>query len=162
MKKFLALILSILMMLSFAACSSDSGDEETEKKTSFAVGETADVDGAKYTVTDVEYSQGDEWDSPADGKEYVIVTLSIENGTDEDLSYNFLDWTMINSEGQEDSTAFSIIDSDTNLSSGDLKPGGSKTGTIVFEEPKDDASLKLLYYANVLVDDEPTFEVVIK
>ena len=53
MKKILALILSILMMLSFAACSSDSGDEEAEKKTSFAVGETADVDGAKYTVTDL-------------------------------------------------------------------------------------------------------------
>ena len=33
---------------------------------------------------------------------------------------------------------------------------------VVFEEPKGDESLKLLHYENVLLDDEPDFEVVIK
>ena len=163
MKKVLALLMSLLMVFACASCSSeDSGDGEAEKKTSFAVGETADIDGSKYTVTDVEYSQGDEWDTPAEGKEYVIVSISIENGRDEDLSYNVFDWAMINGEGQEDTESITIIDTDTNLGSGDLKPEGTKSGTIVFEEPKDTESLTLVYYENFLIDEEPAFEVVIK
>ena len=138
-----------------------SGEEE-EKKTSYTVGETADIDGVKYTVTDVQYSAGDDWNTPAEGNEYVIVTVNIENGSDEDVSYNFLDWTMVNSQGQEDSTSFTILDTDTNLGSGDLKAGGTKSGTIVFEEPKDDAPLKLLHYDVVLVDDEPDIEFTIR
>ena len=161
MKKVLAGVLVLMMVFAFVGCGSDESDEP-EKKTSFAVGETAEVDGAKFTVTDVQYSQGDDWDKPADGMEYVIVNISIENGSDEDLDYNLLDWQMINSQGQEESISFTIIDSDTNLGSGTLKPGGTKSGTLVFEEPKEDESLKLTYYSNVLIDDETEFEVVIK
>jgi len=161
MKKFLTIILTLVMVFSFAACGSDSSDE-AEKKTSFEVGETADMDGAKYTVTGVEYSQGNDWDSPAEGNEYVIVSITVENGTEEDLDYNSLDWQMINAQGQEDSQAFSIIDTDNSLGSGTLKAGGTKSGTVVFEEPKDDGALKLVHYENVLIDDEPEFDVTIR
>lgn len=160
MKKILVVMLAVAMVFAFAACGSDEPEEEV--KTEFAIGEVADVDGVKYTVTEVTYSQGDEWDSPAEGKEYVIVNVSIENTSEEDASYNTFDWTMVNAQGQEDETSFSIIDTDTNLGSGTLKPGGTKSGTMVFEEPKDDGALKLLYYANVMFDEEPAFEVTIR
>ena len=131
MKKLLVLAMSLLMIFALAGCGSDEGGEE-EKKTSFAIGETADINGVKYTVNDVQYSEGNDWSTPDEGKEFVIISVTIENGSEEDVSYNFLDWTMV------------------------------KTGTVVFEEPKGDESLKLLHYENVLLDDEPDFEVVIK
>ena len=161
MKKLLVLAMSLLMIFALAGCGSDEGGEE-EKKTSFAIGETADINGVKYTVNDVQYSEGNDWSTPEEGKEFVIISVTIENGSEEDVSYNFLDWTMVNSQGQEDDTSFSLVDTDTNIGSGDLTPGGTKTGTVVFEEPKGDESLKLLHYENVLLDDEPDFEVVIK
>ena len=69
---------------------------------------------------------------------------------------------MVNSQGQEDNEAFTIIDNDTALNSGDLAAGGSKTGTLVFEESKEESSLKLLYYSNMLFDESATFEIVVK
>lgn len=53
MKKLLVLAMSLLMIFALAGCGSDESGEE-EKKTSFAIGETADINGVKYTVNDVQ------------------------------------------------------------------------------------------------------------
>lgn len=170
-KKILLAVLFGFMIFGLTGCFSDTGSDNNDNKvqdlngnakTTFNVNETAVHEGVNYTVTNVEYSNGDEWDTPADGKQYVIVTIKIENKSESKISYNVYDWKMLNSQGQEDDEAFSTIDSDTNLSSGDLAVGGTKTGTIVFEEPKDETSLKLQYYSNSLFDENSTFEIVIK
>ena len=164
MKKILSGLMLFFVAISLTACSSTIGvtDINGNEKISFAVNETAVYENVYYTVTNVKYSNGDDWDTPASGNHYVIVTLKIENKSDSKISYNALDWHIINSLGQEDSEAFTTIDTDTNLSSGDLAPNGTKTGTLVFEQPKNDTSLKLLYYSNILFDEESTFEIVIK
>lgn len=82
-----------------------------------------------------------------------MVTLKIENKSEEDISYNTFDWKMENFKGQLSEEVFSIIDSDTSLDEGELKQGGSVKGTIVFEEPKKDNGLKLHYYGNILSDE---------
>ena len=137
-------------------------DTNGNKKTSFSINETAVFEDVHYTVTNVEYPNGSEYDTPADGKNYVIVTLKIENKKNEKISYNTYDWKMINSQGQEDDETFTTINNDTGLSSGDLAAGGTKTGTLVYEESKDESSLKLLYYSNSLFDENSTFEIVVK
>ena len=164
MKKFLISIFLAFLMIGLTGCSSSVGvtDLNGNEKTSFNVNETAVYEGEHYTITNVSYSNGDEWNVPASGNNYVIISLKIENKSDSKISYNSFDWQIINSQGQEDDEAFTTIDSDTNLGSGDLAPNGIKTGTLVFEEPKNETSLKLLYYSNVLFDEEPTFEIVIK
>lgn len=166
MKKFLTLLISILVLFGVTGCFSEEVDEVTEKngnaKNSFNVNETAVFNDVHYTVINVEYSNGDDWDKPAEGKQYVIVTLKIENKSDEKISYNVYDWTMLNSQGQEDESSFSTIDNDTNLSSGELISGGSKTGTIVFEEDKNDTSLKLLYYNDIFWNENHTIEFIIR
>lgn len=166
MKKIITAILSILIILGSTGCTENSSNKVTDlngdNKVVFNINETAVYEDVHYTVTNVEYSNGDDWDKPADGKNYVIVTVKIENKSGEKIAYNSLDWTMLNSEGQEDDETFSTIDSDTNLSSGDLAAGGSKTGTLVFEEKKDESSLKLLYYSDMFFDDEHTIEFIIK
>lgn len=167
MKKLLTIALSVFVLFGLTGCFSDTEsskvkDTQGNDKTSFSINETAIYDNVHYTVTNVEYSNGSEWDTPADGKNFVVVTIKIENKSDSKISYNTYDWKMINSQGQEDDEAFTTINNDTGLSSGDLAAGGTKTGTLVYEELKDETSLKLLYYANSLFDENSTFEIVIK
>lgn len=165
MKRFLLIVTCITILLSASGCSSEtitSTDISGNSKTTFNINETAVYEDVHYTVTNVQYSNGSEWDRPASGKQYVIVTVKIENKSTSKISYNAYDWKMVNSQGQEDDEAFSTIDNDTNLSSGDLAAGGSKTGTLVFEQAKDETSLKLLYYSNTLFDENSTFEIIVK
>lgn len=167
-KKILLAVLCGFMIFNLTGCFSDAEsnnkvqDSDGNAKTTFNINETATYEGVNYSVTDVKYSNGDDWNKPASGKQYVIVTIKIENNSDSKITYNVYDWTMVNSQGQEDNETFTIIDTDTNLGSGDLLAGGTKTGTIVFEEPKDETSLKLQYYSNSLFDENSTFEIVIK
>lgn len=167
MKKIFPILISVFMLFGLTGCFSeeDSGsvtDISGSAKTSFNINETAVYNDVYYTITNVEYSNGDDWDSPAEGKQYVIVTINIENKSEDKISYNTYDWTMLNSQGQEDEESFTIIDSDTNLGSGELIAGGSKTGTIVFEENKNESSLKLLYYSDIFWNENHTIEFVIK
>lgn len=168
MKKILGIIISFFVLIGITGCISDSEtnkvvtDTDGNSKTIFNLNETAIFDNVHYTVTNIEYSNGEEYDKPAEGKNYVIVTLKIENKSGSKISYNALDWKMLNSQGQEDDEAFTIINSDTSLNSGDLADGGTKTGTLVYEQSQNETSLKLLYYADLFWDEKATFEVIIK
>lgn len=168
MKKILTFIFGGLMLFNLTGCVSTTDTEsgatniDGNKQDSYNINETAIFNDVHYTVTNVEYSNGDEWDKPADGKNYVIVTIKVENKSDSKISYNAYDWTMVNSQGQEYEEVFTTIDSDTSLGSGELMSGGTKTGTIVFEQSKNESSLKLLYYANSLFDENAAFEFIVK
>src|SRR5690625_1412637 len=132
-------------------------EEETEEKTEFELGEKVELNDNIVEVVEVEKSTGDDFDKPKEGKEYVIVHVSIENNGDEDTSYNPYDFKMKNSNGQIEDPAFSIIDSDTALNSGELAPGGNVSGTMVFEQEIDDDQLQLIYEASFWSDKEIVF-----
>lgn len=114
-------------------------------KEEFAVGEKVQLEDNVLTVTKVEKSAGGEFDKPQDGHEYVVVTVLIENAGDENISYNPFDFKMSNSQGQIVDQAFTTIDTNTALQSGELAPGGKVTGTIAFEQPAGDPGLQLQY-----------------
>ncbi|MBT2692670.1 DUF4352 domain-containing protein [Bacillus sp. ISL-55] len=111
----------------------------------FAVGEKVQLDGNVLTVTKVDKSAGSDFDKPKDGHEYVVVTVEIENAGDENISYNPFDFKMANSQGQIVDQAFTTIDTNTALQSGELAPGGKVSGTIAFEQPAGDSGLQLQY-----------------
>ena len=183
MKKFISILLtivcSICCFISLTACSSDNStvtstqntttDNGTNKDNdttnndsipSFSKDETVIYKNVHYTVTNITYSNGEDYDTPDDGNKFIIVELKIENKSEKTISYNTWDWKIINSQGQIDGEAFTTIDSDTNLNSGDLAKNGSKTGTMVFEVPQNETSIKLYYYGNILSDD-PSFEIIL-
>lgn len=124
------------------------GGGETET-TEYNQGEVARLGDGAITVTKVTRSQGNEWDKPKSGKEYVIVTVTIENRGKDKLSYNPFDFKLQNSQGQQESMTFTTIDQDTALSSGELIAGGKVSGTIAFETTKGDKKLALIYNDNV-------------
>lgn len=171
--KIITIIVLIVSIISFvigisttnddskSSTSNEPKEEKTEAKKETTIGTPITHKGVYYTVTKVKHSSGDDWDTPQTGKEYVIVTVKIENKSSETVSYNEYDWKMENSNKQvEDCTYATFVENE--LSSGDLKPGGVKEGNLVFEEPKNDQELKLLYYDNSLFDENETFIVTLK
>ena len=131
-----------------AASAPETKDEAKEKepvKEVFAVGEKVQLGDNVLTVLKVEKSAGSEFDQPKGGHEYVIVTVEINNAGDENITYNPFDFKMANSQGQIVDQAFTTVDTDTALQSGELASGGKVTGTISFEQPAGDTGLQLHY-----------------
>ena len=112
-----------------------------------------------FTVTNVEKTRGSEYDTAKEGYEYVIVSIKIENKSEEKITYNPYDWKMENSNGQEEEITFTTTDSDTELSSGNLNAGGVVEGTLAFEQPQGDTGLKLNYYNNSVFDEDASFKI---
>lgn len=128
-------------------------DKEEEVKDEYAVGETIESDGMELTVTGVEKSQGGEYDNPKEGSEYVIVTVQYDNSSEKDLPYNPFDFKLLNGDGQKTDSTFTMDTQDTRLESGDLAPGGTVTGDLVFEAPAGDEGLYLIYTGNIFKTD---------
>ena len=170
----IAVVVIAIISVVFGGGSSDepssSGESKTkttkkedkkETKKEFSQGEIVNFKGVEYSITNVKKTTGEDYDNAKDGYEYVIVTIKIENKSDKKISYNPYDWKMENSKGQEEDNAFTIVDSDTSLNSGDLNPGGVVEGTIAYEEPQGDAGLKLNYFDNSLFDEDASFKIIL-
>lgn len=121
---------------------SDAKDEKTE----FKVGETASFDDKSIAVTDVQrnYDTGNEFAQPESGKEFVIVTVKINNNSDSTLDYNTYEFKMQDSNGVQQNEAFTAL-TEGKLNSGSLAAGGEVTGKLAYEVPQGDTGLKLLY-----------------
>lgn len=125
--------------------SSSIENKKESEKTQYNKGEEAILGNGAIIVTDVQISQGTQYDKPKSGKEFVIVNLTIENKGDKNLSYNPYYFKMQNSQGQQESMTFTTVNNDNSLQSGELIPGGKVSGTIAFEQPKGDTGLILIY-----------------
>jgi hypothetical protein len=141
-----------------AETSKDSKEEDiTEKE--FSVGDKVKLESNVLTVKEVKKSQGDEFDRPKEGYEYVILSVEIENDGDDRISYNPYDFEMSNSQGNITDITFTTIDTDTALSSGELAPGGKVSGTLAFEQPINDTKLQLLYTPSFWSDKTITINI---
>lgn len=160
------ILLSIILAIALVGCgteesSSEPEDEETtaadgteedgaekveaEEPKEYKIGDAVTHNDYELIVEGVEKSDGSEFEKPKDGHEFVIVKVTINNNGEEDISYNPFDFKLKNSQGQITEQGLITVDSDTSLSSGELAPGGSVTGTIPFEAPKDDPDLRLIF-----------------
>lgn len=124
---------------------SNALDNNKAETLEYNQGDAAKLGDGVIKVTKVEKSQGNDWNKPKSGKEFVIITVSIENKGSGKLSYNPYDFKLQNSQGQQESITFTTINSDTSLSSGELVAGGKVSGTIAFETTKGDKGLSLIY-----------------
>ena len=126
--------------------TTDNSGSSSEQKTEFAKGETVSFDSRELTVTDVkrDYQTGNEYLQPESGNEFVIVTVTLKNNSDSDMSYNTFDFKLQDSNGVQKDEDFSVL-SEGKLNSGSLAPGGTVTGKLGYQVTKDDAGLKLIY-----------------
>ena len=149
----IALVVLVVLLIGVigAGINQKDGDgvktSNEPKKEVYSIGEEAILGDGAITVTNVAKSQGSEYIKPKTGKEFVIVSVTIENKGDKNLSYNPFYFKMQNSQGQQESITFSasVDNNDTELNSGELIPGGKVSGTIAFEQPVNDEGLILIY-----------------
>lgn len=132
---------------SSTAKTSDSAKEEM-----FKVGDTADLNGYQIKVNSVDFSDGGDFTTPAEGKKFIIINLTITNNTDKQESFNPLDYS-INEDGVSSSTGFTYLDGVETLNSGTLDKGASVTGNLV-GEVNPNAKLQLRYEGNVFLKDK--------
>ena len=122
------------------------GESKKEEKTEFNVDDIIAFDGKELTVEKVErnWNSGNAYLKPKYGKEYVKVSVKIENKSETEMNYNVFEFKAEDSNGAAESAdgqTYSLPDS---LGSGDLVKGGKKNGSMIFEVPAG-SSLKLHY-----------------
>ncbi len=162
MKKILILV-GLILLTTGCFAEIEPLNENNEIQKVFAMNEVVNVNNIYYSVIKVEYSEktsslnGKGLIKPSEGNEYVLVTIKIENKSEEKIKYFASDWKMQNSLGQEEKAKYT-----KNFDSAELLQNGVKEGIIIFEQPKKDEDLRLNFYNNSLFDSEYTFQVTIK
>ena len=118
-------------------------------KKDYSQSETATLNNVNYSVVKIERLNkiGDIF-TASEGKEYYVVTVKIENRSNETISYNSINFQLVNGDGTE--VSHNYITYGNPLNSGELAPGEIKEGTILWHETKGDTNKKLRYYNNVI------------
>lgn len=128
--------------------------EDDSKTEEFYIGDEIVMGDYILTVDKTKKSAGTEFDKPKKGNEFLIISVTIKNNGEDEINYNPYDFTVQNGNGQVNDITFTMVDSDTALSSGKLIAGGSVSGTLAFEVPKDDKKLLLRYQPDFWSDKE--------
>lgn len=126
----------------------------SENAGGYKVGETMVFKDRKVTVTSVErnFSTGNEFVTPEDGKEFVKVNITVVNTSTSKIAVYAGDWKIQDGNGVIDGynvLATSVAKNALGLST-ELAGGGQVSGALVFEAPKGDTNLELQYKASFL------------
>ncbi|WP_288745762.1 DUF4352 domain-containing protein [uncultured Enterococcus sp.] len=135
-----------------SSSSTSSKEKDEANKEVFNVGDTVDIKGYQIKVNDVKYSDSEGYSTPDEGKQFVIINLTITNKTDKKVSFNPLDFSL-NENGVSSTTGFTYVDGVDVLSSGDLDPDASVTGNLVGQAAPD-SKLKLRYEGNMFLKNK--------
>ena len=165
-KKWWFWVIVVLVLIGLAGGSSsnkessqsndDTGSPQTTQVSSstnvakeYHVGDDVPAGKSTIKVLNVEYgfTSGSEYWGPDEGTEWVKVTIQQSNTSSDKISFNALYWAVRDGNGVEENYLHTGIGSSTDdfFGSGDLAPGGTKTGSIVFQIPAGDRNLTLVY-----------------
>lgn len=169
---FWVIIVVVLIAIGGGAASNNGpqkvGEGESSETTNqdgssevFKVGDIVKSGDYEITVKNVEhnYTSSNQFVKPADGKEYVRVSVEVKNTSNDKKSYSTIDWQIEDEDGALESVDISGTGTDdSNIGSGELTAGGKKAGTLVFEVPKGQQNLKLHYKPMFSFDKEVIVE----
>jgi hypothetical protein len=127
--------------------ANNSSEETPIAKTDYIVGQTIENSGRQLTVTKVtrNYSTGNQFSVPKTGKEFVLITVSLKNNGNSEVMFGGFDFKVQDSNGVQSNTDASTYSLEDILETATLAKGGNVAGSMIFEVPKDDKNLVLLY-----------------
>ncbi|MBQ6840796.1 MAG: DUF4352 domain-containing protein [Bacilli bacterium] len=151
-------ILGLLAIIVVGVIAGGSGEEDKFQK-EYNQNDMVTYKDVNYSIISVDKTKGsNQYFQAKDGYEFVKVKIKIENKSDKKISYNALDFQMVNGDGVEASVYSITAEDDVQLHSGELDAGGKIEGVIIWEQKQNDTNLKVRYYENVLFDDDYTFQ----
>lgn len=122
----------------------------------YKVGQTASYKGYEIKVNSVKFNQGDDFNKPDSGKQYVIVNITITNHTNESQNYNPYDFKL-NADGNNTYVTEIITNVDNTLESGSLDKGAKVTGNLVGQAKTSAKKLQLQYKTSIWNDNTVKF-----
>ena len=143
-------------IISRATPGAPSGQPIEAASESYKVGEAIRLRDTVLTVTNVEFSQGSQFQKPHAGKTYLLVHVHIENLGSREVSIAPMNFQVQDSNGvMVNETFFSDVEDPLGFI--ELAPGGKVDGTIPFEVPEGDQGLQLVFQPNWLFDRERVY-----
>ncbi|MBR2735112.1 MAG: DUF4352 domain-containing protein [Clostridia bacterium] len=134
--------------------TSSSSTQNTDENKEYKVGDTIAVNNQELTVTNVQRNYKPKYGSAKDGQEYVKVTLKLENKSDQSIHIaSSIDTFKIqDSNGTIEGDHVEGWSMDDYFNASEIVPNGSKTGSLLFEVPKDDKNLTFIYEPKAFSD----------
>lgn len=135
--------------------------EETEEKSTFGIGETAELNDIQVTMLDYYESQGSEYNKPTEGYEFVMAEFEIVNNSDKELHVS----SVMSFEGYADDYALNysfsaaLAKDGANQLDGTVAPGKKMNGVIGYEVPTDWKNLEIHFTDNVWSSSKFKFEI---
>lgn len=145
-------ILLVVSSLSLAGIASEaarsvsdsdaSSQAVVDSKKDFAKGETAQFNNISVVINSVQrnYTPEESYNAAEDGKEYILLNLTIKNTSDKSVYVSGYDFQVTNS---SQTASVDYLTVDNRLESTTLAAGNSATGNLPFEITKDASNLKL-------------------
>ncbi|MBQ2671322.1 MAG: DUF4352 domain-containing protein [Clostridia bacterium] len=129
-------------------------DSKADKETEFKVGDIISFDGKEISITNIQrnYNVG-EYKKAKSEKEFIKITIKIKNQSDSDISVDNYNFYVQDSNGVLNDYSIWSHDDD-GLESKTLVPGGEISGSLLFEIPKGDKNLKLIYKPSFFFSDK--------
>lgn len=120
------------------------------------MGDVINFEGEEVTVTNVErnYDTGNQYSTPKTGNEFVKITVNIKNISNKEISVGAHEFELQNSKGSIESIASPTYSLEDVFDNAKLISDGEKSGSMIFEAPKDDEGLKLVYKPSFLSSKE--------
>ena len=124
-----------------------------------AVGEPVELEDRTFTVAEVErdYAPRNRFSKAESGNEYLRVLVTMTNTSNRPIDYNPFNFEVEDSNGVRENQAI-VPEVPNNLESGNLAPDGNVEGNMIFEVPRNDNNLKLIYTTNMFSGETVTVE----
>lgn len=130
-------------------------DKQIDIKSSYAIGETFEVDGYKVTVSEVkDYVSDDEYTQPKSGYKYIKAKIDVENTGKESKYVSSYDFSCY-----ADNTAVSeaYVSEDDEFSGSTVSTGNKALGYMYYEVPENANSIKLEYEYDIFDNIKAVF-----
>ncbi len=167
-KSKIKLLLGVLFIIVVIGAIASQGEKDTPKlvdnnviedKTEFNVGETVELNNVYATLVSVTKSQGGDFNTPADGNEFVLCEFMIENNTEKDLAIS----SMLSFDAYCDDLSISqsisglIAANGKQQLDGTIAAGKKMNGVIAYELSKDWKQLEINFTPDVWSSKDITF-----
>lgn len=114
----------------------------------YKVGETVKINDMYMAIDKIKISNGTRSSRPDEGKEYLIVTVTVKNGSNSKRKYGD-DFQLQDAKGQVNDSLVTMMDANQTFRGGDLAPKGEVTGTMTFLSVKGATGLSLNYKGEI-------------